>query len=50
MGQLDVLHHRRPLVPLRHARVGGGQDGGPGVEGADDSSLGYGDSLLLLQF
>ena len=50
VGQLDVLHHRRPLIPLRHAGVGGSQDGGPRVEGADDSSLGYGDGLLLLQF
>ena len=47
--QLDVLHYCGPLVPLGHARVGCCQDGGSGIEGTDDSCLGYGQSLLLLE-
>ena len=37
--ELDVLHHRElGVVPGIHG-VGGGEDGGAGVEGADDAGL-----------
>ena len=48
MRELDVLHHSGAFVPLGHAWVGSCQDGGPGIKGADDTSLGYGEGLLLL--
>jgi len=47
VGQLDVLHHCQLLVPAGHARVSCGQDGGAGVEGADDAGFGNGERLLL---
>ena len=47
MRQLYVIHHCESLVPLGHAWVCGGEDGGACVEGADDSGLGDGEGLLL---
>lgn len=46
--ELDVLYHCRTFVPLRHARISSCQDRGTGIEGADDTSLSNGESLLLL--
>ena len=48
--QLDVLDDGALVVPLRLDRVGRGQDGGSGVELADDAGLGDGQRLLLHHF
>ena len=47
MWQLDVLDDSLVFVPLRLARVGGGQQGGAGVQLADDARLGDAERLLL---
>eukprot|EP00601_Ochromonadales_sp_CCMP2298_P034323 CAMPEP_0173362426 /NCGR_PEP_ID=MMETSP1144-20121109/21795_1 /TAXON_ID=483371 /ORGANISM="non described non described, Strain CCMP2298" /LENGTH=133 /DNA_ID=CAMNT_0014312207 /DNA_START=480 /DNA_END=882 /DNA_ORIENTATION=- len=46
-GQLDVVYDRQFCVVSALHGVGGGQDGGAGVEGGDYAGLGDGDCLLL---
>ena len=47
VGQLDILHDGFLSIPLTVHGVGGGQEGGPGVQLADDPRLGDGQGLLF---
>ena len=47
MGELYILDNGCLLIPARHPWVGGRQNRCTSVEGADDTSLGNGEGLLL---
>lgn len=50
MWQLNVLHCCQLCIPLGLDWVCCSQDGGSGIQLANDTSLGYGQSLLLLKY
>ena len=49
VGQLDVVDDGLLWVPLGVHRIGCGQDGGTGIQGADDACLGNRQCLLFLK-